>query len=114
MYKLILFFLFMVNLSFAQRNLNWEFYNTEKKIWEDFGQSGSIQEKLIANGSLPDPFYGKNEEKFTWIEQQTWELKSTIELNAEEVASEYLELYFPNIDFVLVLISKSVVSYVNL
>ena len=98
MYKLILFFLFMVNLSFAQRNLNWEFYNTEKKIWEDFGQSGSIQEKLIANGSLPDPFYGKNEEKFTWIEQQTWELKSTIELNAEEVASEYLELYFPNID----------------
>jgi beta-mannosidase len=88
----------MVNLSFAQRNLNWEFYNTEKKIWEDFGQSGSIQEKLIANGSLPDPFYGKNEEKFTWIEQQTWELKSTIELNAEEVASEYLELYFPNID----------------
>ena len=98
MYKFILFFLLMANLSFAQRNLNWEFYNTEKKSWEDFGQSGSIQEKLIANGTLPDPFYGKNEEKFAWVEQQTWELKSTIDLSAEEVASEHLELYFPNID----------------
>jgi beta-mannosidase len=88
----------MANLSFTQRNLNWEFYNTEKKSWEEFGQSGSIQEKLIANGTLPDPFYGKNEEKFAWIEQQTWELKSTIELSAAEVASEHLELYFPNID----------------
>jgi beta-mannosidase len=98
MYKSIIFLFLMANFSFAQRNLTWEFYNSEKKAWQDFGQSGSIQEKLIADGTLPDPFYGKNEEKFDWVEQQNWELRSTIELSAEEVASEYLELYFPNID----------------
>lgn len=88
----------MANFSFAQRNLTWEFYNSEKKMWQDFGQSGSIQEKLIADGTLPNPFYGDNEKKFAWIEQQNWEMRSTIDLTAEEVASDHLELHFPNID----------------
>lgn len=88
----------MANFSLSQRNLTWEFYNSEKKMWQDFGQSGSIQEKLIADGTLPNPFYGDNEKKFAWIEQQNWEMRSTIDLTAEEVASDHLELHFPNID----------------
>lgn len=98
MYKSLFFFLLMANFSLSQRNLTWEFYNSEKKMWQDFGQSGSIQEKLIADGTLPNPFYGDNEKKFAWIEQQNWEMRSTIDLTAEEVASDHLELHFPNID----------------
>jgi beta-mannosidase len=88
----------MFHSLFAQRELTWEFYNQKKNSWQDFGKAGSIQEKLIESKELPDPFYGQNESEFAWVEQQNWELKSTIELSAEEVASDFLELYFPNID----------------
>ena len=98
MYKTILIFCLMFHSIFAQRELTWEFYNQKKNSWQDFGKAGSIQEKLIESKVLPDPFYGQNESEFAWVEQQKWELKSTIELSAEEVASDFLELYFPNID----------------
>lgn len=83
---------------FAQRDLTWEFYNTNKKAWQDFGKAGSIQEKFLESKELPDPFYGTNEEKYDWIENQKWELKSKFYLSEEEFKAAKLELYFPNID----------------
>ena len=45
----------------AQETLNWQFFHPTKKILVDAGTHGSVQEKLIETGELPDPFYGKNE-----------------------------------------------------
>lgn len=84
--------------SFAQQTLQWEFYHPIKKMWLPFGEKGSIQEKLIANGEIPNPFYGTNEEKLDWIEDFDWELRSKFYLSEEEFNTNSLELYFPNLD----------------
>ena len=37
----------MTNFLVAQQELSWEFYHPKKQVWQSFGTSGSIQEKLI-------------------------------------------------------------------
>lgn len=56
--------------------LSWEIYHPVKKEWIKLGTKGSVQEALIEIGELPDPFVGKNEEKFQWIENYKWKFKS--------------------------------------
>ena len=49
--------------------LEWTFLHPVKKSWFDLGEKGSVQEALIDNGELPNPFVAENEEKFSWIEE---------------------------------------------
>ena len=68
---LILFFLiiFMLSSSFTSNSqdieLSWSFLHPIKKEWIELGVKGCVQEGLIANKELPDPFYGLNEEMRT-------------------------------------------------
>ncbi len=78
--------------------LNWDFFHPVRKEWMPLGTKGSVQEALIATGEMPDPYYGKNEEKFGWFEEHTWEFKSIIVLDSMHMSKEYLELEFGNID----------------
>ena len=57
-----------------------------------------MQEALIESGELPDPFYGKNEEKFGWVEEHRWEFKSIFFVSKEVLANEFIEIEFPSID----------------
>lgn len=91
-------FLFVSNYLLAQDDLSWEFYHPKSQVWLPFGKSGSIQEKLIESGELPNPYYGCNEEQFAWIENETWQLRTTFYLKEEEFKSKSLKLNFPNID----------------
>ena len=59
-----LFFLLVSIGSFAQQELSWEFYHPIKKEWFSFGKAGSIQEKLMETGELPDPFFGDNDKLY--------------------------------------------------
>ncbi len=78
--------------------LSWDFFHPVKKEWIPLGAKGSVQEALIATGEMPDPYYGKNEEKFGWFEQYTWEFKSIVVLDSAQLKKEFLELEFGNID----------------
>ena len=93
-----LFFLLVSIGSFAQQELSWEFYHPIKKEWYSFGTAGSIQEKLMELGELPDPFFGDNEKLFQWIEEYEWKFRSTFYLSDKELSAESLVLNFPNID----------------
>jgi len=97
-FKYLFFILFVSNRLVAQHELMWEFYHPKKQVWQTFGTSGSIQEKLIEGSELPNPFYGCNEEQFDWIENEIWQLKSTFYLTEEHFNSKSLKLNFPNID----------------
>jgi beta-mannosidase len=94
---LVLFHIFLVNF-YAQQELTWEFYHPIKKEWLAFGKAGSIQEKLIELGELPDPFFGDNEKLYQWIEEHEWKFRSTFYLTDKELSAESLVLNFPNID----------------
>lgn len=93
-----LFFLLFSLLSYAQQELTWEFYHPIKKEWLAFGKAGSIQEKLMELGELPDPFFGDNEKLYQWIEEHEWKFRSTFYLSEKELSAESSVLNFPNID----------------
>ena len=93
-----LFFLLVSIGSFAQQELSWEFYHPIKKEWFSFGKAGSIQEKLMETGELPDPFFGDNEKLYQWIEEHEWKFRSTFYLSDKELSAESLIFNFPNID----------------
>jgi beta-mannosidase len=85
-------------MSIAQDvELTWSFLHPIKKEWVELGVKGSVQEGLIENKELPDPFYGLNEEKFNWIEDHQWEFKSMFFLD-KELERDFVELIFPSID----------------
>lgn len=63
------------------------------------GEKGSVQEALMANGLLPDPFYGMNEKEFGWIENHSWTFVSEFVMDSVTIAEhEFMELLFPSID----------------
>lgn len=90
----------MVSLNSIAQNtvLSWDFFHPKKYTWEELGEKGSVQEALIKTGEMPDPFYGKNELKFGWFEEYDWEFKSIFFVSEEQLAKEFVELEFGNID----------------
>ena len=83
---------------YSQIDLNWKFKNPITNSYVDAGKSGSVQQALIENGELPDPFYGLNEEKFTWIEDHQWVFESTFNIKDLKPNSNFIEIEFPGID----------------
>lgn len=99
MYKQVIFILWcMLGVVQGQTVLKWDYKNPKTNEWKSFGEKGSIQEALFYSGELPDPFYGKNEELYQWIEEYEWELKSKFYLTEEQFLAKEIELYFPNVD----------------
>lgn len=84
--------------SMAQNQLTWKLEHAVSKETINAGTHGSVQEILIGKGELPDPFYGKNEEKFGWIEDHIWEFSSILNADVDLLKNEFVELLFPGID----------------
>lgn len=99
--KRILFALVIMTnwFSMAQdKILDWSVKHPESGEWMQLGTRGSVQEVFIKNGLEPDPFYGLNEKKFAWFENQIWEFKAEFYLSAEDADFAFNELYFSSID----------------
>jgi beta-mannosidase len=84
--------------TFGQITLDWQFKHPVKNSWMPAGSHGSVQEKLIASGELPDPFYGMNEKLFGWIEEHSWEFTSTFSISQQELKKDYVTIECPGID----------------
>ena len=85
-------------IGYSQQILEWEVFHPIKKTWMKLGQSGSVQEMLIASGELPDPFYGENEKKFSWIENYLWQFRSTVTVTLKDLEKRFIEIEFPYVD----------------
>lgn len=86
------------NLISQETKLNWTLQHAVSKEFLNAGTHGSVQEILINKGELPDPFYGKNEEKFGWIEDHIWEFTAVCSIDHEILKKDHIELLFPGID----------------
>jgi beta-mannosidase len=84
--------------SQVTRSLHWEVLHPIKNQWFAFGENGSVQQWLFQTGALPDPFYGKNEHLYDWVEEHDWRFKTTFYLSEQEFNAKDLQLVFPNID----------------
>ena len=95
---LIVFILMILPVVSAQSILTWELFHPIKKVWINAGSHQSVQEILMNQGELPNPFVGENENKFSWIENQTWQFKATYFCTQEELQKTFVELFLPYLD----------------
>lgn len=111
----LVLFLFLSMNSLGQIGVfTWNFMHPLTNQWIEAGTHGSVQEKLIERGELPDPFYGKNEEKFSWIEDHTWEFVTRFNVTSEMLQKEFVEIDFPGIDtYAEIYLNDSLIAFAN-
>ena len=97
-FLLLITFFFIGVIVHAQHVLSWKLFLPGKKVWVEVGTHGSIQEQLINQKLLPDPFYGKNELLFNWIENHQWVYKSEFTINESQLIQSSIRLCAPSVD----------------
>ncbi len=100
---LLTFLLIVLSLS-AQTgetislNDGWQFSQMNKDQWYDAEVPGSVQRDLVRHGILPDPFYGTNEEKVQWVEDENWDFRKSFTVTAEQLQRDDALLFFEGLD----------------
>ncbi|MCO5260575.1 MAG: hypothetical protein M9916_10570 [Crocinitomicaceae bacterium] len=80
------------------KTLTWSFTNPRDNSVVFLGEKGSVQEALIRDGVLPDPFIGMNEKQFDWIEDYEWTFTSDFFLTENDLKDHYIDIELPNVD----------------
>ena len=102
--KITLFIIFICYSVFGQttyRNLsneNWTFNKQNETKKHKATIPGNVHTDLYQNKLIPDPFYGANEKRLQWIENENWEYESTFSLSENEIYNENIELEFDGLD----------------
>ncbi|MDD3728558.1 MAG: glycoside hydrolase family 2 protein, partial [Dysgonamonadaceae bacterium] len=81
-----------------QLNNDWQFSQTNKNEWHEATVPGSVQRDLIRLNILPDPYYGTNEEKVQWVEDENWDFKKSFQLTANDLQHNDALLTFEGLD----------------
>ena len=76
----------------------WEFAQAGKNEWLPATVPGTVHQDLISNDKLPDPFYGMNEQKVQWVENEDWIYKTTFHVTDEQLARDAAILKFEGLD----------------
>ncbi len=79
------FFLWAQSGETLSLNEGWQFSQVNKEQWYDAEVPGSVQRDLVRHGVLPDPFYGTNEEKVQWVEDENWDFRKTFNVTADQL-----------------------------
>lgn len=103
---LLLILTFMLPLlAFAQKSAEtisltngWSFSQADKNEWRDARVPGSVQSDLIRHGVLPDPYWGTNEQKIQWVENEDWDFKKSFTVTAEQLRRDAALLHFAGLD----------------
>ncbi|MED5020978.1 glycoside hydrolase family 2 TIM barrel-domain containing protein [Paenibacillus chibensis] len=77
---------------------DWRFKACDEQDWLKADVPGCVHTDLLANGKIPDPFYGTNEKEVQWIDKQDWEYESRFDLPYELLSLPRLELVFSGLD----------------
>lgn len=76
----------------------WEFTQAGKSEWLSAVVPGTVHQDLIAHDKLPDPFYGMNEEKVRWVENEDWIYKTSFVVTEDQLARDAAVLVFEGLD----------------
>jgi beta-mannosidase len=76
----------------------WTFRKKGDATWSPAKVPGDVHTDLIRNKAIVDPFFGANENKLQWIENEEWEYETTFNISPKELASENIDLKFDGID----------------
>ena len=59
---------------------------------------GDVHLDLLANKKIPDPFYRDNESKLQWIQNESWEYRTSIGVTSATLARRNVDLVFEGLD----------------
>ena len=81
----------------------WEFRQIEAGKTDDAGWlpatvPGDVHLDLLAQKKIDDPFYRDNEAKVQWIENASWEYRTTIDITPALLERRHLDLVFDGLD----------------
>lgn len=76
----------------------WEFTQAGKNEWLPATVPGTVHQDLISHDKLPNPFYGMNEQKVQWVENEDWAYKTTFNVTDEQLARDAALLTFEGLD----------------
>lgn len=76
----------------------WQFREAGTGDWLPATVPGTVHTDLLANGKIPDPFYRTNERDLQWIDKKDWEYQATLQIDADTLAHDHLELCFFGLD----------------
>ena len=69
-----------------------------EEAWLPATVPGCVHTDLLAAGKIGDPFYRLNEKDQQWIENEAWEYRTTLPVDAATLARERVELVFAGLD----------------
>lgn len=79
-------------------NEGWSFAQVGTDKWLSATVPGTVHQDLINHQLLPNPFYGTNEEKIQWVENEDWEYRTNFTVTEEQLNREGAQLTFEGLD----------------
>ncbi|MEM3946224.1 MAG: glycoside hydrolase family 2 protein, partial [Candidatus Micrarchaeia archaeon] len=70
----------------------------EENGWIKANIPGVVHLDLIKNKQIPDPFFGLNELKVSWVEEKDWWYRKKFLVDKELLSYDYIELVFQGLD----------------
>jgi beta-mannosidase len=82
----------------SDSTIHWQFRKAGDTTWHDATVPGCVHTDLQANQLIPDPFYGDNEKKVQWVENEDWEYQTFFDCPSTIFESSCGELHFDGLD----------------
>ena len=76
----------------------WSFREAGSCDWLPATVPGTVHTDLLDNGKIDDPFYRTNERDVQWVDKVDWEYRTVLELDADTLSRERVELVFYGLD----------------
>ena len=86
------------SLNLIRLDAGWEFSQAGTDEWRSASVPGTVHQDLIFHNLLPDPFYGTNEEKIQWVENEDWEYRTTFVVTDEQLKHDGAQLILEGLD----------------
>ncbi len=77
---------------------NWQFSQAGSGSWFKAEVPGTVHTDLLASGQIEDIIYRMNENDVQWIEEEDWVYRTIINVSADILAKDKIELIFKELD----------------
>jgi beta-mannosidase len=79
-------------------NQAWKFHRVGSNKWYNAIVPGCVHTDLLANKLIVDPFFRDNESKLQWIDKNSWEYKTILNVDNTTFEKQNVELCFKGLD----------------
>lgn len=77
---------------------DWSFSQAGTGRWLPATVPGTVHQDLIHHKLLPNPFYGTNEKKIQWVENEDWEYKTCFVVTKDQLKRDAAQITFEGLD----------------